>query len=385
LAYEDPHDVLRKVSHPSEDWSTKRRILANQFRQRRYDWAINNFWASPQYSVRVKTAEWLGIAPGANAELTEKAAWIYVILETLIDKAKKMIDGRTVTLWHMSRGAEAYNVKCSLLDKLYEVDFLDGKIVRMTLKDIGCYVHKEHGEHILSFRRDRLSYSELLERAKKMMKSEIDTFNLTELKDGDCHFRRNREDLFSSSMADPYESLGDDNMSDGDWEDWMIQAKNMDDDSVDESEVEAVYNGAHEKLQSIAANLASLEPKNESLWYPNFRFCPVFFSNLIDGQVGDNGRRRKFPYFLERYFFASSTTPSALDFLQRVVEDVLAGVVIGPLRLHDSQLELALPLECDVLVGEHGTTITSFTQPHIDPDDLDDSSDGSFFPEMEED
>jgi len=166
---------------------------------------------------------------------------------------------------------------------------------------------------------------------------------------------------------DPYDTLGDDNECDSDGDKWVVDRYKDEKEawqlSIPDGEVDTLLESLRGELLSLAREkVPSLTPEDPSITDPRFRLCPDAFANIC--------RTFVFTVLVDALPGFSDLSPSAVDFVQRIVEDVAFGDVIGPfaVRLPGE----SRPVRCTVVVGT-GTTVYSLeaddTPAYLDDED----------------
>jgi hypothetical protein len=106
-------------------------------------------------------------------------------------------------------------------------------------------------------------------------------------------------------------------------------------------------------------SLSSLEPQDESITHPNYRLSRLAFQTVVQAET---------PILVNRHRQDMSIAPSAVDFLQRILEDVSSGTVLRPFKLwHHAPAPNSIRFSSSCIF-RHGVTLME--QPFFCLDDV---------------
>ena len=254
--------------------------------------------------------------------------------------------------------ADLNNVKFSFPpEKTFEITFLSGFSMVGTLRDIATLDPEEDYQlnYGPEFSRENLSHAQLVALAQRNLTRHLQTYTDYEYPALYEEKRQLEIDAF-----DPYTVLGDENMSDADWDEYFSRNEAEEtlwdeyrDRSYDFDNM--FYERLKEGLQSFLDVLPSLVPEDRSITDP-FRLDTGAFRDLVEESLPLLSMARR------------SIAPSAIDFLQRIMEDIYFGTVLHPFQVYAPSI--GAPVRCIVLMGNvHGTTMSCFEVCSQDDDD----------------
>lgn len=334
-------------------WERKRRLCTNNA----------SYFDSYSYE-RMQT--WLGVTVPS-----EYVNCLNMFLRGFLDHA-------ALRAWHkyqpsiifredLARCVDAWNIRYSFpLDKTLNLPVFSGIEFAGTLRDISNWSGGE--ETPIRFSLRNLSHDEQVSYTKGLLQTYLK--KASEDHNYQRAYERWRLNNHVGQVAcnDPLSNLGQGNMSDTDWDEWICNAD--DSQRISEAEIVAEYKtlaeDVTERLHSLIRSLPSLRPEEDSITNPNFRLSRVGFLGIVDE-------------ILSGYSPRLVLTHSASDFLQRIVEDVVFGDVMRSFQVQAPTL--GVEVCCIVLLGNvHGTTMTRFEVSTQEDNNYDGTSDSEYDP-----